>query len=104
MWYKAKDKEPPDQDGEYFLRNIGDKYTGWWDNEEKEFYMIGRDSGIDYFTKEEFPNIEWWNEVEEANQDILWDEALIQLAVVNEYSDIKTAKEDLISRYTLSRK
>lgn len=98
-WCKPKDKEPLNQDDEYFIRNGGDKYIGWWDKERKEFLI----QEGNYATEEEYPNIEWWEE-EEANQDVLWDEALIQLAVVNEYSDIKTAKEDLMNRYQLIRK
>jgi len=48
--------------------------------------------------------VEWLDEPQEPNQDAIWDEALIQFAVVNGYSDPQTAKEDLISRYNISRK
>lgn len=50
------------QDIEYFIRNDGEKYTGFWDNESKEFYTIEIDCHMAYFTKEEFPEIEWLDE------------------------------------------
>lgn len=112
MWYKLKDKEPPNQNNEYFIRNIVapnfcQKYTGWWDNQEKEFYtFIGIESGNvkSNFEKDQYPNIEWWDE-EEPNQQELWEE---MTADMHEDNLPAGHIESLIlfwkNKYTLTRK
>lgn len=106
-WCKPKDKEPLNQDDEYFIRNGGDKYIGWWDNKEKQFYMVGKDCIILYF--EEHPNIEWWDE-QVPDQDQLWNEALEQLGHELSWDHVNGnhihpgALEVMKDRYTLIRK
>lgn len=88
MWTKPKDKEPPNQDDEYFLRSGGDKYIGWWDNKRKEFYESNGDGSIEYFQNKEFPNIEWWDE-QEPNQDQLWEEVSALIHINNRAQAMK---------------
>lgn len=103
-WYKPKDKEPPNQDDEYFVKNGGDNYLVFWDNEEKEFYQIQQSCKMTYFEKEQFPNIEWWDE-EECNQDVLWQEAqkVINDSGLHAYIS-RAAKDKLKTLFTLIRK
>jgi len=102
MWYSLKDKEPYDKNQEYFLRNGGDKYIGWWDNEEKEFYMIKEGNArLSYFEKEEFPNIEWWDE-EASNQDDLWEEVRNEMMAYRDFG--RTAARNCAKKYQLIRK
>jgi hypothetical protein len=107
-WSKLKDKEPANKNDEYFLRNGGDKYIGWWDNEEKEFYMIEQSCKFEYFEKDQYPNIEWWDEEEVPSQDKLWDE--LQNILIH-YEDGYSSGpidngplEHLKTIYTLTRK
>lgn len=103
-WCKPKDKEPLNQDDEYFIRNGGDKYIGWWDKERKEFLI----QEGNYATEEEYPNIEWWDEQEVPIQDKLWDELQnILLHYENGYSSGPIDNgplEHLKTIYTLTRK
>lgn len=105
-WYKPKDKEPPSRDEEYFIRNIGDKYTGWWDTKRREFYtFMGRENTICYFEKNQYPNIEWWDE-SEPDQNVLWEE--LDQIFYNGSGGQWVIPEYIIdvwkSKYTLTRK
>lgn len=104
-WNKPKDKEPPNQDDEYFLRGGGDKYIGWWDAEQKEFYMIEQSVKFSYFGKDDYPNIEWWDELE-PSQDELWEE--IDQMVFYESGGNRVLPDYVIDqfkeKYTLIRK
>lgn len=106
-WSKPKDKEPTNQDNEYFLRNGGDKYIGWWDNDEKEFYMIEKDAGMTYFEKDQYPNIEWWEE-EEPNQNEQGEMISDLGTMYTEYGfsnqDWDDFVKDVLKKYQLIRK
>lgn len=103
-WYKPKDKEPSSQDEEYFIRNIGDKYLGWWDNKEKEFYMMGEGSKMIYLDKRDYPNIEWFDETE-PDQNVLWLDAkeIVHKSTPHAYLSVE-AIELLKKQFILSRK